>query len=263
MAVSYCVWSAVYALLVEGSIIHKIRFAIKGHYHLWFIPMIIGLYMCIPFIKPIIESKTKTKYFLLLAFLFSFAVPEAFMLANHSSSDYMILGADALKTVIGNMNMHFVLGYASFFVLGYFLNKTDITKRQRIIIYISGLLGFAFTVLISLFVSLKAQKSISEFYGNFTVNVLLEAIAVFTFFKYKKYNHEKLNAFIKKLSKYSFGAYLIHALIIELLNEYLGLNTLSFNPVVSIALIVLITCIISFTVSAILNNVPLIKKYIV
>lgn len=39
---------------------------------------------------------------------------------------------------------------------------------------------------------------------------------------------------MQKLSKYSFGAYLVHALLIEQLDNRAGLNMLSFNPVLSV-----------------------------
>lgn len=126
-----------------------------------------------------------------------------------------------------------------------------------------GVFGFITTIGLDLIVALKKQTACSNYYGNFTINVLLEALAVFTLFKYKQYKNSKLNAVIQKLSKYSFGAYLVHILIIEQLNHRVGLNSLSFNSVFSVLFIGIIVFIISFTISAILNHIPIIKKYIV
>ena len=115
----------------------------------------------------------------------------------------------------------------------------------------------------NLIVALKTQTPCQNYYGSFTVNVLFEAVAVFTWFKHKKYNRAKLNAFVQKLSTYSFGAYLVHALIIEQLDIRIGLNTLSFNPVLSVLSIGIIVFVVSFVISAILNHIPIIKKYMV
>lgn len=64
------------------------------------------------------------------------------------------------------------------------------------------------------------------------------------------------------ISKYSFGVYLIHILVLQRL-EKAGLNTLSFNPIYSVPIIGAIVFVISFGCSAIFNNLLILKKYIV
>lgn len=86
---------------------------------------------------------------------------------------------------------------------------------------------------------------------------------MFTLFKYKEYKKDVLYSIIQKLAKYSFGAYLVHVLIIKQLNLIFGLNTLSFNPALSVVVIGIIVFVISFLISAILNNLFLLKNYIV
>lgn len=69
-----------------------------------------------------------------------------------------------------------------------------------------------------LIVAFKTQKYCGNYYGSFNVNILFESMAVFVGFKHIKYNM-RWQSLVMKLSKYSFGAYLIHALIIEQLNS--------------------------------------------
>ena len=95
------------------------------------------------------------------------------------------------------------------------------------------------------------------------MNVFFEALAVFTWFKYRKYNNDKMNRFISVLSKYSFGAYLVHVLIIEQLNTLAGINTLSFNSIFSVICIGVFVTVVSFVISALLNNVPVARNYMV
>lgn len=263
MAISFFVWSVIYALCMDADIVDKLVAIVQGHYHMWFILMIIGLYMCMSFIKPIVNSDERIRYFLLLAFLFAFVVPEFVTLANDFGNEIVVKGMTVFESDVDSMNMHIVLGYVSYFVLGYYFNKIDLEKWQRIIVYILGVFGFAFTIIVDLIVALKTQIPCSNYYGYFTVNVLFEAMAVFTWCKYHTFNHNKLNMFIQKLSKYSFGAYLVHALVIEQLNIRMGLNTLSFNPTISVIIISAITFILAFGISAILNHIPVIKKYLV
>ena len=64
------------------------------------------------------------------------------------------------------------------------------------------------------------------------------------------------------LSKYSFGAYLIHPFVISVL-KYLGLNTLTFNSLLAVPIIGVIVFCGSFLISGILNHIPILNKYIV
>lgn len=263
MAISFLVWAVIYAIFTTGNIVDRLLVAIQGKYHMWFILMIIGIYMCIPFIKPIVETDVKVKYYLILAFVFAFVVPEVTTLINDFGNGLIIKSAGAITGDVNKMNMHIVLGYASYFVLGYYINKTNLSKRQRIIIYVLGILGFTFTVVVDLIVAIKTQVYCDHYYGYFSVNVLFEAIAVFTWFKYRKYNWDRLNSFIQKLAKYSFGAYLIHVLVIKLLKKHFGLNTLSLNAAFAVICIGILVFAISFIISAILNKIPVVRKYMV
>ena len=264
MAVAFIIWTVIYALFTDkSSLTNLVIVLIQGHYHMWFIPMIAGLYICIPLIKPVVGDESRIKYYLLIAFVFAFAFPTFVVLANDFAEEHLRLAINAINHDVGNMYMHFVLGYLSYFVLGFYLNRITLKKSHRIIIYFLGLAGFASTIFLDSYVALKTQEACNNYYGYFSLNVLMESVAVFTFFKYVQFNNDKINRFIKRLSDYSFGVFLVHALVIELLDRLTGLNTLSFNPIMSVLCISVIVSVISFSISALLNHIPFIKKYIV
>jgi len=263
MVVAYVFWSFFYMIFEEGTKFEKLNIFLQGHYHMWFILMIIGLYMLLPIIKPITENKRRTVYFIALSLFFAIVFPTVKLLVNDFCSKRVIEIVTSVSVCIDDMKMHTVLGYSGYFVLGYYLNSIDLKKHHRLIIYALGILGFVATVVLDLTIALKNQSFCSRYYGYFTLNVFLEALAVFTWFKYAKFNMNILNRFVRKLSKYSFGAYLIHAFIIEQLEIRFSINTLSFDPVLSVISISLFVAVISFAVSAVLNNIPIVKKYLV
>ncbi len=263
LVLSFIAWALVYAIFKEGAIKNKISVAIEGHYHMWFIFMIIGLYMCIPFIKAIIQDNKRLKYYLSLSIIFAYTIPLLIVLLEDFGNSIIIRGLISINYHITSMNMHMVLGFAGCFVLGYYIDKINLNKKVRSIIYILGVLGFLFTICMTSIVSIKTQHFCEHYHDYFTLNVLLEAIAVFTMFKYRSYKNEKLNWFIQKLSKYSFGAYLVHILVLEKLESLTGLNTLSFNPLLSVIVIGFIVYTVSFIISTILNHIPIVKKYLV
>ena len=262
---AFIFWSILYSLvnLAQGDTLKSaIIQIIQGHYHMWFLFMIVGLYIIVPFAKKITESDMLIKYFLVLSLIFTFIIPaciETLLAINENIGNV----ANGIKD---EMNFYFTLGYLCYFVLGYYLSKVDLSCKIRRSIYILSFLGFVSTITMSSFASLYRNEAIAMFYGYHTINVMLESIGVFVFFKYtipKIKIKNNLKNIVLKLSKCSFGAYLVHAMVIEQLNNIWGLNTLSFNSVFAVPVITSIVFVVSFSVSLILNYTPVLKKYIV
>ena len=141
MVIAFFVWSLFYTLMTVETLENGIIYGIKthmgafalGHYHMWFIIMIIGIYMCIPFYKRIVTDGFIMKYFLILSFIFAFMTPWTIKLLN----DYVVGNNEQMAKLVGvvnshvsTMNMHMVLGYSFYFVLGYFLDKIELKKNN-------------------------------------------------------------------------------------------------------------------------------------
>lgn len=276
MAIAFVAWSYFYSLMTEGTfdngIINGLKFHLDiasmalGHYHMWFVLMIIGIYICIPFYKMIVSKEWVMKYYLIVSFIFAFLIPWVIKILN----DFVAEKSDLVQETIGvinsdvyNMGMHVVLGYSFYFILGYYLDQIELDKKMRMLIYVAGILGFVITIYVDQFLAVKLQTACSNYYGNFDVNILCEAVCVHTLFKYRNYINDGLNTLIRTLSRYGFGAYLIHALFINKLDTVFGLDTLSFNAVVSVPVISAVIFALSIIVSAILNHIPIIKQYCV
>ena len=99
-----------------------------------------------------------------------------------------------------------------------------------------------------------------------TPNVLFTGAAVFVFAKYH-FRYGRLSsvwiAILQKLSKYSFGVYLVHALLYDVLRYNLYFDVLSYPAVISVPAVSLVLTAISFLISAVIHRIPLLKKHIV
>ena len=259
--IAFIVWSLVYALI---DLYHGCSFEtfviqfIKGHYHLWFLYMIVGLYMIIPFLKKIIQDEKLIRYFLILSFIITMIIPICIDLLNPIFPTV----CDVIKYILEKTSLEFVVGYSFYFVIGYCLYNKVINKKTEIIIYILGLFGIIITILGTMIITHIYQEPLAIFYKNLTFNVALTSIAIFVFFKQHSNIANKYPGLIYKLSKYSFGVYLVHLIILETLDKY-DINVLLFNSFLSVPFISIIVIIISYIVSAVLNNIPVLKKYIV
>ena len=104
------------------------------------------------------------------------------------------------------------------------------------------------------------------FYLPMSPNVICMSAGVFVFGKYHFQGVEfskKTTAWLRKLSKYSFGAYLVHVFVMLLLQFKWGLHALTFHPIISTPIVLLVTAVVSYAISAVLNSIPGVNKYLV
>ena len=123
-------------------------------------------------------------------------------------------------------------------------------------------MGIAVTILLNLAAARKAGYALETFLFNFNFHVAISAVAVFVWFKYHCKAGGKFYKLFRVLAKYSFGVYLVHPFLLIML-EMVGLNTMSFHPMVSVPLIWAIVTVISFGLSAIMNRIPVFNRYFV
>lgn len=268
LATAFLFWSLAYALwqkFVTHEITTNTNFImqiVRGYGHLWFIPMIMGLYMISPILKKITENRRIAWYFVILSIIFSMIIPQAIKIIGYKFETFSMIS----NVASNSLQMQFVLGYSGYFMLGYLLHTADIKQTRKKYIYMAGVLGVLFTIFATSFMSSRMNELIVDFYDNMSINVLLMSVAVFIF------GREHMNGVLKNktsqnfvmlLSKCSFGMYLFHMFSIDILRHVFHFNSLSLTPLLSIPIIFIITFVSSFIVSMILNKVPILKKYVV
>lgn len=93
MITAFIAWSFFYAIKIYlggNGIASAIVSFVEGHYHMWFVFMIIGIYVCVPFVKEIVKSERLVKYYLILSFSFAFLIPQIMMLISDFTPEFVI-----------------------------------------------------------------------------------------------------------------------------------------------------------------------------
>lgn len=216
----------------------------NGVFHLKFLVTIIGFYLCVPFIRCITKKENKKilQYLIILLFIFT-CVPSVLNILNINLK-YPILFS----------------GFTLYFILGYYLNKFEINKKYRYIIYILGLISLIITPVLTINDSIN-NSIYSEkyfYYGSF--NVYLYSASLFLLFK-NVFDKTKETKLLNNLSKLYFGVYLIHGLVLGLLMKF-NIFGLSLNLSIKTLVISCLVFFISLIVSFILSKIPFIKKLI-
>lgn len=253
-------WSLIYetySVVVKRGTINLIFFIniIYGHYHMWFLFMIVGLYIITPFLREIAKDKRLIEYFIILSFIFGYLVNFLMFIPKMNT---------IIEVIINKMNLFFVLGYTGYFFTGYYLNKYELDLRIKKLIYILAIISLLATILISSFLSIKSGKPNSSLCGYLLPNTFVISCAIFIFFK-EKISKKKFGKYslriIEKLSLLSLGIYMIHVLYLEIFS-YIGISTLGLNHIISVPLIAILNFLCSYITVNIMSRIPFFRKYI-
>ena len=258
-------WSFFYSL--REKIVNKYSYKktfflfLIGPYHLWYLYRICALYLITPFLKEITKNEHLLIIFLILNFIFGFFFHNLLTVLYYYSKDYY----NIINQILGKYSLNGFLEKTLFYyIFGFYLNKTKITLLLRIIIYILGICGMIFTSGMSYYISLKKNRKI-YFYSSKNISVFMTSISIFILFKYN-FNHyncrKRIKEFIQKLSRLTFGIYIIHPFVIEEFKVRLKFSNLLFEPIYSVPIISLITFLISSLFAYLVKLIPFINQYI-
>ncbi len=265
---AFIFWSALYACYeyfdeYEHSLKVTVLSFFKGHFHLWYLYMIVGLYMIVPLVKKIIADEKLIRYFLVISFIFSFLIPELVYVMTNIPLTAMV--GKYAKIMIRNMYLDFVGGYTFYFIIGYYFTKIKLNAKQYVMMGAFCFFGILSTAVLTYKFSHILEKNCSEFYSFTSVNVLFQALFVFSLYQLinKIPFSPGAKSVILKLSKYSFGVYLVHDFFILISDKFFHFNSITINPILGVPAVAAITFVGAYIVSAILNHIPILKKYIV
>lgn len=228
---------------------------VSGWYHLWFLNMIVGIYLVVPFLRRIAVDKKLLEYFILLAVVFGYvgelvtAIPGI---------------GEPLTSARDKMSLFMIMGYTGYFMAGYYFYTYEISVKLRRLIYVLGILSAAVTIGGTSLLSLQSDAANQMFYNYLYPNICFTAWAVFLFFK----NHvsgihfsEKSGSRIGKLAELSFGMYLTHQFVNTAL-RLAGITTTSFASVLAVPALTCVVFAVSFVVIWVLSKIPFARKYL-
>lgn len=167
----------------------------------WFFPSLFCVYLCIPIFASIAKDKRKEifKYILIVGFFINSLLP--FIKTILHLDIYLPLSVSVIS------------GYLLYVVGGVYLHENNLTKKQKIVLYMLGLGGLTAQIVGTYCLSKEAGEVISTYKGYNNVPCILYSFAVFVLLRdvgnwiMKSKTCEKI---IKTLCGYTFPAYLLH-----------------------------------------------------
>jgi|GEM_PF-483241 len=229
-----------------------------GPGHLWFLFMICGLYIVSPFLRLITKDKRYIIYYLVLSLIFvSFA--------------HLMITVPCLekfyKQTLLRFELPFIFGYSGYFMLGYWLSTQQLSKKTRILIYISGIIAAIASVAINGYAGYHFNIRGTGFYNNISLPNVICATAVFVFCQYHFNTKTPFHlpaGIIAKVAKRCFGIYLIHPVFLTVTSSArLREIFLSPSPFIYIPLLAIGYFAGSLLIVMLLEKIPFVKKCII
>lgn len=260
IATAFLFWSAIYQVyysVLGGQALNWkgiLSQYLMGPYHMWYLYMIVGLYAVTPILRKFSGDAAITKYFVILFFFAE--------LLNEYGPYLPVIGG-TLAYAAEKINLNVVLGMTGYYVLGWHLYRTELTKKQEAAIYLAGLLALCFTIFAASNLPIPEGQN-TEFYQQYLKpNVILESAALYTFFVKrvcKARFSERLAGWISLLAENCFGIYLIHALV----NEFVCTGSWkdAFSPFLAVPVLVFLVFAISAVIIFPLRKIPFVRKHL-
>lgn len=256
------IWSVVYTLvnnvaftLLDGDAISvkKIFIGIlDGNYHIWYLYMLIAIYISTPILRKFVCVDNQK--IVLLYIGISLCV--VFLPSVFKAMQGMGINVAFINTIITKFKLSFYNAYITYYLVGWYIVHIGIKQKKYInFLYLLGI--------VSLIIMIRYVDYTGDYdtaYNNVSMFVFLYSVSVFLLVNNIRFNFgQKTAKRVVSISKYTFGIYIIHPLILEVLKRVFPYTKYCALYILGSYVFVLM---VSFMLVLIISKIPGLKKII-
>lgn len=206
-------------------------FAPSIYYHLYFLYIILGLYSIAPLLGPWLKKLSNGYFIVFLSAFFLYSAGLFLVL-------FFIPGTHSPLNSIT-----FFIPYVPYFAAGFYLREMTVNRTLWYIFasfycLLSALTAFLNTVYMQIIGWGSTHQNYSRyFYEHFSPNVIIMSLIAFVLLHnlpriFPTFSRELWRKGIKHLAPYVFGIYLLHPMLLDMLDRLIPvLNTASMNRI--------------------------------
>lgn len=215
------IWTGLSAFLASDT---KLLYILKGLAEgslvgvYWFFIPLFSIYLSIPLFAAVPEANRKTlfTYISVASFVLCVAVPFIVDVFEMPVDIEFTIGVGA--------------GYLFYVPTGYLISRYEIKPWIRKVIYAVGIIGLIVHIVGTYAVSMAAGEVLKTFKGYCNLPSVVYSVAIFVFFRYhgnQVMRRELIGRAVRFLGKYTFSIYLLHYLLLTLVQHFLPVNIYS------------------------------------
>lgn len=249
----YLCWDLLYELVTQAvsAPYHSVgEFLVGmtyGHYHLWFLPAMLTIYLVLPILHGALHGRAVSIPFLLAVFGLIFLKGTLLLLPDPPL---------ALTQVLGKLDLS-NLKYLAYVLLGWWLSRRQWGPRARW----GCAAGFLACVALMAYgnrqLSLAHGEPTGWFNDYFGLPILLASCCVFCFcltFRGMELSTAP-GRIIRELSACTLGVYLLHPFVLESLGR-MGVSVNDYSPFAGLPLLFFLIVVPSFLAVFLLRRIP-------
>ena len=225
---------------------------IEGAYHMWYLPMMAGLYLITPLLRTFVRQDNRhlVRWFLTLVFVLRFILPTGIRLVAAFTGVDFSAAYNGFELLAG-------WEYPAYYVAGWYLANTRPDMQVRRKIYAAGILALTAMLGFTWWMSVSQGEAVKQLMEQKSLFCCIYAAALFALIAWEgqKMRQSKL---LTLLSALSFGVYIVHVEVQQLYKQFIPYNGGS----VLVYILVQWFAVTAVSCSAvwILSKIPLLKR---
>jgi len=241
---------------VENGHFLKYVLTLTGLYpHLWYLFALVGIYLAVPVLRLFVKKENRN-YILGIIILSLIARFGTQTLGVFTRNSEIKIGDFMTK-----FHLEYATGFFPYLLMGWYINSFPPKKEHRTLIYLAGAAALIGSIL-SVQVFIREIPDIFDYVMEaFTLPAAVYGIAVFTLICDLVKDKKTESKLVAELSQSSFGVYILHVVVLDLLTwKLFPLYGYTMNPVFYLLVLFVLTYAACLIVVLPLSKVQGVRK---